>query len=545
MDPQAQTEMSHIVIQQDRDDNHRSREDVTEEHFLKDLYLFMKKRDTPIERIPHLGFKQIDLYLMYKTVEELGGYHQVTAQQLWKQVYNTLGGNPRSTSAATCTRRHYEKLMLPYECHVKGLRLNSVLQPRSYHYVGYRSLEEDGPPPAKRRPELFSLQTVPGVLTDHHSGLFPLNPSYPKFYFAPYPYPTLPHSLMASTHPTAPPPPSYLACTAPIPSSIERPPPVAHSAELPNDPLEHLRCLAKQYESSAGLSEPLNLSVKASPSHITTNPVSSFAPPASNKNPKFLNQPSPLYMPQNANAKSDSDGDGTAPFLNGLKDTDFNQHSKDTAERLQNPKFGHINELISSTGQKGGRMEIEIPLSVFNNWLQMYRPQATSHGSRQVLIQEDARTKGSEAETVAANLTFQFKQSKSEAGNSQHMPRQTSPLDPPGQYHRSNHNPVYGFLAASRDVGVLNDVQKPCSLKSVPTVCVDLTGSSEPTPSKQASVSTSPTTLPQDLRASKPHVAKEHVQQWPEPEALQLNPSALQLTPEEVMKLRKIISSST
>ena len=34
---------------------------------------------------------------------------QVTTHQLWKQVYNTLGGNPRSTSAATCTRRHYEK----------------------------------------------------------------------------------------------------------------------------------------------------------------------------------------------------------------------------------------------------------------------------------------------------------------------------------------------------------------------------------------------------------------------------------------------------
>lgn len=33
-------------------------EEITEEQFLKDLYLFMKKRDTPIERIPHLGFKQ-------------------------------------------------------------------------------------------------------------------------------------------------------------------------------------------------------------------------------------------------------------------------------------------------------------------------------------------------------------------------------------------------------------------------------------------------------------------------------------------------------
>lgn len=33
-------------------------EEFTEDQFLKDLYLFMKKRDTPIERIPHLGFKQ-------------------------------------------------------------------------------------------------------------------------------------------------------------------------------------------------------------------------------------------------------------------------------------------------------------------------------------------------------------------------------------------------------------------------------------------------------------------------------------------------------
>lgn len=33
-------------------------EEMTEESFLKDLYLFMKQKDTPIERIPHLGFKQ-------------------------------------------------------------------------------------------------------------------------------------------------------------------------------------------------------------------------------------------------------------------------------------------------------------------------------------------------------------------------------------------------------------------------------------------------------------------------------------------------------
>ena len=34
---------------------------------------------------------------------------QVTQKRLWKHLYDKLGGNPGSTSAATCTRRHYEK----------------------------------------------------------------------------------------------------------------------------------------------------------------------------------------------------------------------------------------------------------------------------------------------------------------------------------------------------------------------------------------------------------------------------------------------------
>ncbi|XP_020844260.1 AT-rich interactive domain-containing protein 5A isoform X2 [Phascolarctos cinereus] len=44
----------------------------------------------------------------------------VTGRRLWKNVYDELGGSPGSTSAATCTRRHYERLVLPYVRHLKG-----------------------------------------------------------------------------------------------------------------------------------------------------------------------------------------------------------------------------------------------------------------------------------------------------------------------------------------------------------------------------------------------------------------------------------------
>uniref|UniRef100_A0A3B4AW41 ARID domain-containing protein n=1 Tax=Periophthalmus magnuspinnatus TaxID=409849 RepID=A0A3B4AW41_9GOBI len=501
-------------IQEER--GNRPTEDITEEHFLKELYLFMKKRDTPIERIPHLGFKQIDLYVMFKTVKELGGYHQVTAQQLWKQVYNTLGGNPRSTSAATCTRRHYEKLLLPYECHIKGLRLN------------------------------------------HHSGLFPLSPSYAKFYYPPYPYPPLPQSLLPSPRLPVPPPPVYLSCTPALPNLTERPPPSPNCSDHLKDPLEHLRYLAKRYETSTGLSEPLNLSVKSPNRDITTSPASSFAPPSSNKNPKFLNKPSPLYTSLNTNVKSDAEDGGTATaetsLFSSVKDsptpkspdisTDPEQNKKAASERCHSPEVSCINELISSTGEKGGRMEIEIPLSVFNNWLQMYGPQATLNASRQLLIQEENTRKSTVTETTPANLTFEIKQSKSDEENPRHMPSQRSP----SQYQCSNHKPTFGTLrnAVSRDVYVFNDANKPYNIKSVPIEGWGMTSRSGPTLPKQANVIINPPVLPQDHRTPKPYVTKEHrQQQQTESEGLMQKPvSMLQLTPEEVMKLKKIISNS-
>ncbi|XP_043109985.1 AT-rich interactive domain-containing protein 5B-like [Puntigrus tetrazona] len=91
-----------------------------EQLFLDQLFFFMEHRGSPISKVPNLGFKKIDLFLMYSVVKRLGGYDRVTSHRLWKTVYNELGGSPGSTSAATCTRRHYERLMLPYELHVRG-----------------------------------------------------------------------------------------------------------------------------------------------------------------------------------------------------------------------------------------------------------------------------------------------------------------------------------------------------------------------------------------------------------------------------------------
>ncbi|KAI3362124.1 hypothetical protein L3Q82_012451, partial [Scortum barcoo] len=237
----AHMDMAHGEIQEER--TKEPADEITEKVFLKDLHLFMKKRDTPIERIPNLGFKQIDLFLMFKTVRDLGGYHQVTSQQLWKQVYNMLGGNPRSTSAATCTRRHYEKLLLPYECHVKGISMNVLPQNQPKQHPYRKDDDDDGQRPAKRK-----LLTMPVRQSPHNLQAAPLGHVFPLVHYPHY----YPSSLAVL--------PSHI----PISSTVltpHRPPQPQFSfhpyglteTDKVKEPLEQLRYLAEQYKTSTGL----------------------------------------------------------------------------------------------------------------------------------------------------------------------------------------------------------------------------------------------------------------------------------------------------
>uniref|UniRef100_A0A3P9NQZ0 AT-rich interaction domain 5B n=1 Tax=Poecilia reticulata TaxID=8081 RepID=A0A3P9NQZ0_POERE len=86
---------------EERKDEETSEESRAEEQaFLVELYKYMKERDTPIERIPFLGFKQINLWTMFQAAQKLGGYELITVRRQWKHVYDELGGNPSSTSAS-------------------------------------------------------------------------------------------------------------------------------------------------------------------------------------------------------------------------------------------------------------------------------------------------------------------------------------------------------------------------------------------------------------------------------------------------------------
>ncbi|PFX32546.1 AT-rich interactive domain-containing protein 5B [Stylophora pistillata] len=95
-------------------------DDDDEKFFMQTLRDFMRKNNQPLGKLPALGFKKVNLWTMYNTVQKFGGYDAVTGKRLWRRVYDSLGASTTITSAATYTKRHYERLLLPYERHIRN-----------------------------------------------------------------------------------------------------------------------------------------------------------------------------------------------------------------------------------------------------------------------------------------------------------------------------------------------------------------------------------------------------------------------------------------
>ncbi|KAF3701810.1 AT-rich interactive domain-containing protein 5A [Channa argus] len=610
METQAHVEMAHREVQKER--AKALPDEITEEQFLKDLYLFMKKRDTPIERIPHLGFKQIDLFVMFKTVRDLGGYHQVTAQQLWKQVYNTLGGNPRSTSAATCTRRHYEKLLLPYECHVKGI-IMSVLpphHPKPFHYYNKDDDDDDdGQRPAKRKlipialsqpmTEHLSFQQSPyNHHSNPHQSVFPL-----PFNYSNYPHPS--YTVL----------PSYVNVSSSVLTPHSPPSPHSQFAVQPSfkGPLEQLRNLANRYKYTAGLSEPLNLSVKSQSQETNRDPVSSFSVPSSTKNPKFLNKPSPLYahhrqMGKNEHCETqDSEAaDGGTPILYPVAEKDayifnfksasssptndcgptlrtnkgttampqnssspkqdFTMWPKEDREAGPGEKKLNLSQFLPSLPQNnGGKMEIEIPLSVLQEWLRL--SSAKMQGAKQLTVlptkeEQPAQKNFSNTDILSSHMSpYMHPHHQSPAAEDLRMrpknqPSPTTVIQTTSNQHNSSKHhftnykplPLGGILknVSSRDVCAVDqqNIKKSYTFKNG--------WDTSDKETEALKVDSSPLAVQQDVTVIKHH-SEDTAKGGKERSEMRSSAvvmvdsspaSVLHLTTEELMKLKKIISSS-
>ncbi|CAF4553093.1 unnamed protein product, partial [Rotaria magnacalcarata] len=103
-------------------------EEPKRKEFLDDLFAFMQKRGTPVNRIPIMAKHVLDLYELFRLVVGKGGLVEVINKKLWREVTKGLNLPSSITSAAFTLRTQYMKYLYPYECEKLQLSSPSELQ---------------------------------------------------------------------------------------------------------------------------------------------------------------------------------------------------------------------------------------------------------------------------------------------------------------------------------------------------------------------------------------------------------------------------------
>ncbi|KAM9330003.1 AT-rich interactive domain-containing protein 3C [Gastrophryne carolinensis] len=103
-------------------------DDPKRKEFLDDLFSFMQKRGTPVNRIPIMAKQVLDLYTLYRLVTEKGGLVEVINKKIWREITKGLSLPTSITSAAFTLRTQYMKYLYPYECEKRALSSPGELQ---------------------------------------------------------------------------------------------------------------------------------------------------------------------------------------------------------------------------------------------------------------------------------------------------------------------------------------------------------------------------------------------------------------------------------
>lgn len=84
-------------------------------HFLDKFLQFQEERGSALTQVPTISKIPLDLFRLYLSVKERGGFVEVTRAKIWKECAN-ICNIANSSSAAYTLRKQYMKHLLPFEC---------------------------------------------------------------------------------------------------------------------------------------------------------------------------------------------------------------------------------------------------------------------------------------------------------------------------------------------------------------------------------------------------------------------------------------------
>ncbi|KAG7492925.1 hypothetical protein MATL_G00019350 [Megalops atlanticus] len=126
------------------------------DNFLQQLYKFMEDRGTPINKRPVLGYRNLNLFKLYRLVHKLGGFDNIDSGSIWKQVYQDLGIPVLNSAAGYNVKCAYRKYLYGFEeyCTSTGIAFRMELP---------RKLADKPGSKAEKKTEAGGLAAPPGA----------------------------------------------------------------------------------------------------------------------------------------------------------------------------------------------------------------------------------------------------------------------------------------------------------------------------------------------------------------------------------------------
>uniref|UniRef100_A0A1I8PW71 ARID domain-containing protein n=1 Tax=Stomoxys calcitrans TaxID=35570 RepID=A0A1I8PW71_STOCA len=118
------------------DDEPREEKD----RFVAQLYKYMDDRGTPLNKVPSIQNKDVDLYRLFRAVQKRGGYNRVTSQNQWKSIALRLGFAPVTVSITNLVKQAFKKFLQPYGEFNRKLGCSMLMSPRNSNRSKGRSL---------------------------------------------------------------------------------------------------------------------------------------------------------------------------------------------------------------------------------------------------------------------------------------------------------------------------------------------------------------------------------------------------------------------
>eukprot|EP00794_Sanderia_malayensis_P010170 gene10170-11209_t len=153
-------------------------DDPERKNFLDDYFEFMRKRGTPVNRIPIMAKQILDLYQLYRLVVQHGGLVQVIRNKQWSKITRGLNLPASITSAAFTLRTQYLKYLYTYECVMHAFSTPKELQ---------AAIDNN------KRDRFSTFYPSQPTMTLSNDGRYPVGPSSSNFSTIYRPTPT--HSL--------------------------------------------------------------------------------------------------------------------------------------------------------------------------------------------------------------------------------------------------------------------------------------------------------------------------------------------------------------